>query len=153
MYWLLNIYRGILMSESPMAAHCQHTLKLFTCCSFNLTVSLYITCLLSINTDIVYQEKALLELLNNFAQLSTSRHFDVRDHNTSSPFVIKPAVKLRVRAFEQYRCTAPLRAWPLYKWPDMSSLLITLRKASQKFLTIRYSPIGMFFVRLWQFLL
>ena len=25
-YWLLDIYEGILMSASPMAAHCQHSL-------------------------------------------------------------------------------------------------------------------------------
>ena len=35
-YWLLNICGGILMSTSPMAAHCQHAFKCFT-----LSVQLY----------------------------------------------------------------------------------------------------------------
>ena len=53
-YWLLNICGGILMSTSPMAAHCQHAFKCFTL--FNFTVLLHIKCFSLINTDVVCKD-------------------------------------------------------------------------------------------------
>ena len=56
-YCLLNIYGGILMSPSPMAAHCQYSCKSFILCLFNLTVLPCVKLFSLINTDIVCQEK------------------------------------------------------------------------------------------------
>ena len=55
-FWLLNIYKGILMSALPMAVHCQHECKHFTL-SINFTVLLHKKLFLPINTDVVCKEK------------------------------------------------------------------------------------------------
>ena len=54
-YCLLNIYEGMLMSGSPMAAHCQHACKRFTLYAQLYCSTTYKT-FSPINTDAVCQE-------------------------------------------------------------------------------------------------
>ena len=57
MYWLLNIYEGVLMSALPMAAHCQHVCVHFTSSIQLYCFTVYKNPFLPISTDIVCQEK------------------------------------------------------------------------------------------------
>ena len=75
-YCLLNIYKGILMSALPMAAHCQHTWKCFT-----LYAQLY--CSTTYKTLLTNQywhcvpRKTSLKLIYYCTLLSMACHFDL----------------------------------------------------------------------------
>ena len=91
-YWLLNIC-DILMSTSPMAAHCQHAFKLFA-----LSVQLYCSTtyqmLLSNQHWLCMHKITSLKLVYYCIVVFMACHFDSHNHNISSHFIIKQVIKL-----------------------------------------------------------
>ena len=103
-YDLLNICKGIIMSTSPMTAHCQYMYKRFV-----LSIQLYCSTAYKILLTNQYWCCMPRKMSLNMYTAVHGQPFWCVYHNTASRFVIKQAGKLNGFTSQQYQQTAPLR--------------------------------------------